>query len=104
MTELTTLLLASVGLTVLVVWPESGPAAAIRDRILRPLLPKAHVGVLDCYICTGFWAGLVLSPIWWIFTSEFWCWFSCLMTPGLFWTLLGNPSSLPAEEEGLHDE
>ncbi len=53
------------GLTVLVVWPADGVPAKIREG-LRRLLPSAVKGVLDCYICLGFWAGLILSPIWWL--------------------------------------
>ena len=58
-------LLSSVGLTVLLVWPQTGPGAWVRDRVLRRLLPRRARDVLDCYICLGFWVGLALSPIWW---------------------------------------
>lgn len=102
--DVTSLLLSSVGLTVLVVWPENGPMASLRERVLRPMLPTAAREVLDCYICMGFWAGLGLSPIWWAFTRSYWCWSACLMVPGLFWILLGNPASPAAESEVTSDE
>ena len=43
-------LLSSLGLTVLLVWPQSGPGAWVRERVLRRLLPRRARGVLDCYI------------------------------------------------------
>lgn len=58
-------LLAAMGLTVLVVWPASGPSAWMRDRILRRLLWPSARGVLDCYICLSPWAALALAPLWW---------------------------------------
>ena len=102
--DIASLVLASVGLTVLIVWPESGPSAWIRDRVLRRLLPAKTGDVLDCYICCGFWAGLILAPIWWWFTRQYWCWAACLMTPALFWMILGNPQPLPpTDREDDHE-
>ena len=81
-------LLCSVGLTVLLVWPQTGPGAWVRDRVLRRLLPRRARDVLDCYICLGFWAGLALSPIWWAAEHRLWCWTGCLAVPALFWLVL----------------
>ena len=92
LTQLLSLLLASMGLTILIVWPEGGPGAWFRDRILRRLLPAAAAQALDCYVCLSFWAGLLLSAIWWHFTGEFWCWAGCLMTPTLCWMVFVNAS------------
>ena len=39
--ELIAYLLASVGLTVLIIWPEGGPGAFFREKVLRRVLP-AH--------------------------------------------------------------
>ncbi len=88
--QLLSFLLAAMGLTVLVVWPESGPGALLRDQVLRQLLPKSRRGVLDCYICFGFWAGLVLSVPWWLMYREPWVWFGCLMVPAVFWLVMGK--------------
>ncbi len=90
MTNLAAYLLSSVGLTVLVIWPEGGPAAFLREKILRRLLPKPVAGVLDCYICFSFWAGLLLSIPWWFIYHRPWVWFGCLMPPGLFWLVMGK--------------
>jgi hypothetical protein len=79
------------GATVLIVWPQAGPSAWLRDRVLRPLLPKAARDFLDCYICCGFWCGLALSPVWWAFHHSLWCWSGCLSTPCLFWLWLDPP-------------
>lgn len=85
---LLTCLLSSFGLTVLLVWPETGPGAWIRDKVMKPLLwPKAKE-VLDCYVCFSFWASLLLSRIWWRLAEVWWVWFGCLMTPGMFWLAL----------------
>jgi hypothetical protein len=88
MSDLLAYLLSSVGLTVLVVWPQDGPAAWVRDRLLRRALPPNAARVLDCYICCGFWCALVLSPLWWWQFRSLWCWTGCLMVPGLFWAFL----------------
>ena len=93
------LLLSSMGLTVLVVWPQTGPSAWVRERILRRLLPKNTQEVLDCYICFGFWAGFLLSPIWWMLTEQPWSWSGCLMTPALFWLALRIGESDAIDEE-----
>lgn len=86
-------LLASIGLTVLLVWPASGPGAFIRDRVIRPVLPGGIKNVLDCYICLGFWSGLLLSGLaWWLYREPS-CWLGCLMTPGMFWIVLKNPNT-----------
>jgi hypothetical protein len=50
-------LLSSMGLTILIVWPQTGPSAWVRERVLRRALPGRAKEVLDCYICCGFWAG-----------------------------------------------
>ncbi len=67
---LITLLLSTMGIAVLIVWPEAGPSAWLRDRVLRRILPKSAQVVLDCYICAGFWCGMLLAPIWWWFYRE----------------------------------
>ena len=79
------------GLTILVVWAETGPSAWIREKLLRPLLPGIARPVLDCYICLSFWVGLLMAPVWWRITGEIWPWFNCLMTPAAFWIVLNNP-------------
>jgi len=88
MVGLLSYILASVGLTILVVWPEDGPVAWFRETVIRKLLPEKFQGMLDCYICFSVWAGLILSPIWWAMCGEYWCWFGCIITPGIFWVLL----------------
>lgn len=92
MANLVALALSSMGLTILIVWPQGGPGAWLRERLLRPLLPGKTKDVLDCYICLSFWTGLLLSPVWWFCTHEFWSWAGCLMTPALFWLALRNPT------------
>ena len=57
--------LSCMGITVLTVWPAEGLVAHVRDRMLRPLLPKTVAGVLDCYICCGTWVGILCAPGWW---------------------------------------
>jgi hypothetical protein len=81
-------LLSAMGLTVLVVWPQKGPGAWLRERELRPALPARMRGALDCYICRGFWSGLALSPIWWAFERHLGYCTGCLMVPCLFWLVL----------------
>lgn len=81
-------MLSAMGLTVLIVWPQSGPGAYLRERALRRALPARAAGVLDCYICCGFWCGLLLSPIWFAVDRQLWCWSGCLTTPALFWLVL----------------
>jgi len=89
MTGLIAYLLSSIGLTVLVVWPKDGPGAWFRENVLRRLFSSsAMVEVLDCYICSGFWIGLFLSPFWWFALREPWYWSGCLMISGLFWLIL----------------
>lgn len=85
-------LLSAVGLTVIVVWPEKGIAAWVRDRILRSLIPAAVVGVLDCFVCFSFWAGLLLSPLFWWRYHEMWCWCGPLIGPAIFWSVLRERS------------
>ncbi len=86
-------LLAGVGLTVLVVWPDAGPAGWLRDTVFRSILPPRTRGVLDCYICLSFWVGVCLSVVFWLLFRDRWVWFGCLMLPGLFWMLLGRGKS-----------
>ena len=85
--------LSGLGLAVLLVWPQSGPSAWVRERLLRPALGRNMVEILDCYICCGFWSGLALSPVWWLAYRRLWCWSGCLIVPYLFWLSLGNGSS-----------
>lgn len=92
------LILAGVGLTVLIVWPETGPTAYAREVLLRPRVPLALAGVLDCYVCLGFWMGLLLSPVWWLYTGQFWCWSACLMVPAVFWLKLVSVPSHAQEQ------
>ena len=87
-TEFVAYILSSIGLTVLLVWPKTGPSAWLRERVLRPLMPGKVVEVLDCYICSGFWCGLCLSPVFWAVDRAPWCWSGCVIVPGLFWILL----------------
>jgi len=81
-------LLSAIGLTVLIVWPEDGPGYWVREKILRPLLPGKANAVLDCYICFGFWSGLVMSAVWWRWEHAPWLWTGCLMVPAVFWMVL----------------
>ncbi|SDT89475.1 hypothetical protein SAMN05444156_0509 [Verrucomicrobium sp. GAS474] len=81
-------LLSAAGLTILLVWPEDGPGSWLREKVLRPLLPEKARGVLDCYICSGFWCGLAMSALWWSWYREPWLWTGCLMIPALFWFVL----------------
>jgi hypothetical protein len=90
--DLLAYLLSAMGLTVLVVWPQGGPGAWLRERMLRPSLPARFREVLDCYICCGFWSGLALSPLWWVFERRLWCCTGCLMVQCLFWLVLRNPA------------
>lgn len=83
-------LLAAMGLTILVVWPADGPGALVRDKILRPMLPPAAKGVLDCYICLGFWAGEILAVPWWVMYHAKWVWLGGLMVAALFWLVTGK--------------
>jgi hypothetical protein len=88
MAHLVEFVLATMGLTILVVWPQGGPMGWIRDRIIRPLLPGKTKGVLDCYICFSFWAGVVVSGIWWWIYGESWIWSGPVMVPAVFWVAL----------------
>ena len=88
--QLFSFLLAAMGLTVLVVWPEGGPGAWWREKVLRRWLPKPVHGVLDCYICLGFWAGEVLAIPWWFMYHQDWVWFGGLMIAALFWLVMGK--------------
>jgi hypothetical protein len=83
-------LLSSMGLTILIVWPQDGPAAWLREEVLRRALPGKAKEVLDCYICTSFWSGLALSSLWWCMCGQPWTLAGCLMTPTLFWIVLRN--------------
>lgn len=83
-------LLSAMGLAILVVWPEHGPGACVRDKVFRRVLPKSLHGVLDCYICFGFWSGLAMSILWWTIYRRPWIWFGCLMTPAAFWLVMGK--------------
>ena len=86
--NLVSFLLASVGLTVLIVWPQTGPGAWLRESVLRPALGDKAGEVLDCYVCLGFWSGLLLSPICYWLTGQYWSWAGCLMVPAVFWWAL----------------
>lgn len=98
LTNLLAYVLSSMGMTVLLVWPQRGPSAWIRERLLRRGLPTFAAEVLDCYICCSFWCGLLLSPLWWAFNHQLWCWTGCLTAPFLFWALLdrGGPPVPPS--------
>ena len=89
-TEFLSYALASMGLVILVVWPEDGPGAFVREKLLRKILPKSVHDVLDCYICFGFWTGLLLSIAWWSLYRQDWIWFGCLMIPAVFWLVMGK--------------
>jgi hypothetical protein len=65
----------------------------VREQVLCTILPGKSKEMLDCYVCTGFWSGLVLSPVWWLMCRERWTWSGCLMTPALFWLVLRNPGN-----------
>lgn len=92
-------LLSSMGLTVLIVWPEGGPSAYLRENVARRLLPRWAEGVLDCYFCCGFWSALLLAVVWWFLHGAWWCWFGCLMVPAVFWLVLRPEERLDEAEE-----
>jgi len=87
-TSLLGYILAAMGLTVLIVWPADGPGSWVREKLMRPLLPRKFNGVLDCYVCMGFWCGLALSAPWWKWYHEPAIWTGCLMVPAVFWLVL----------------
>ena len=89
-TALIAYVLTAMGLAVLVVWPQEGPGAWVREKILRKVLPKPISGVLDCYICCGFWTGWAVAVPWWLLYRQDWVWFGCLMVPAVFWLVLGK--------------
>lgn len=92
------MLLSAMGLTVVIVWPQDGPGAFVREKVLRPLIPGKLKSALDCYICFGFWAGLVVSlPFWWFYQAP-WTLAGCLMVPAVFWMVLKNPTSAKSDE------
>ncbi|MHB1769408.1 MAG: hypothetical protein ACYCUV_16330 [Phycisphaerae bacterium] len=82
--------LSAMGLAILVIWPEAGPGAFLREKVLRKAIPQFAHGVLDCYICFGFWTGLLLSIPWWFMYRQGWIWFGCLMIPAVFWLATGK--------------
>jgi hypothetical protein len=88
LTYLLSFLMSSMGLTVLIVWPQDGPSAWLRERVLRRVLWGKAGQVLDCYVCLGFWSGLVFSPVWWFAFRQHWAFAGCLMTPAMFWLIL----------------
>lgn len=90
MEYLVSYILAVAGVAVLVVWPDRGPSAWARDRVLRRVLSRRVAAAIDCYVCTAFWSGAALSPFWWQFDHRPWIWFGCLMTPPIFWVVLGH--------------
>lgn len=97
--HLAAFLLTAVGLTVLLVWPDGGPGAWVRERLLRRILPARAAGALDCYVCCGFWCGAALSPAWWWLLNyhEPWCWLGGPMTAAVFWLVLRPGTDKPAE-------
>ena len=105
MSYLISFLLASMGLTIVIVWPQDGPGAWVRENILRKALPVKSKEMLDCYVCTSFWSGLVLSPVWWLMCRERWTWSGCLMTPAVFWLAWRNPAPIEkaADEKDAED-
>jgi hypothetical protein len=93
-------LLAAMGLTILIVWPTAGPGCWVRERLLRTILPGPLGKVLDCYICLGFWSGLILGVVWWLLFDATWAWFGCLMVPAVFWLVLPGSRSKPLVSSG----
>lgn len=83
-------LLSAMGATVLIVWPETGPTAWLREKVLRRVLPGRVGGVLDCYICMSFWMGLAFGALWWCWTRNPMYWCGCLMAPVVFWVVLNR--------------
>jgi hypothetical protein len=92
--------LSAMGLTVLIVWPDKGPTAWLRDTIFRKLLPVKAQGVLDCYICLGFWIGLALEWPFWRIYHETWIWWGLLMIPVVFWLVMPGSRGTDAAESG----
>lgn len=88
MTELASYILVSMGLTIILVWPQEGPTAYLRERVFRRILPTKAGYVFDCYICCSFWIGMLMSVIWWRHDREVWCLYGCLMVPAVFWIIL----------------
>jgi hypothetical protein len=99
MVNFTAYILTSVGLTVLVVWPETGPLAWLREHVLRRILPESVSGMLDCYLCFGFWAALVLAPLWWLMDGRLLYFLGCVMTTGIFWMLQRSSGGNDPEQE-----
>lgn len=85
MDHLIALLLTSAGAALLIVWPATGPSAFVRERIMRPLIPAFARGVLDCLVCFSVWTGLATAAVFYEFSGIYYCWFSPLMTPMIFW-------------------
>lgn len=91
-------LLSAMGATILIVWPETGPSAWVRESILRKLLPGRASGVVDCYVCLSFWMGLAFGALWWCWTGKPMYWCGCLMIPAVFWIVLHMPTREDDEE------
>lgn len=77
------------GITILVVWPNYGPGAFIRELIRRVLKPVRMEGVLDCYLCLAPWVGLGVATVLWsweVTTIPTWQLFAVpLMVPVAIW-------------------
>jgi len=82
---------ASLGLTVLLAWPEEGFSARLREG-LRSRVPAGVRKVFDCYVCLSPWCALVLSPWYWLVYRELWCLTGVLVAPFLFWCFLREAS------------
>jgi hypothetical protein len=83
-------LFSSMGVTILIVWPADGLGAWVRERVLRRILPVSIKAVLDCYICSSVWIGLIAAPFWWA-AGFHWSAVAWLALPAIFW--LAMPES-----------
>lgn len=77
------------GLTILVVWPNHGPGAIVRELARKVLKPLGADGVLDCYMCLAPWMGLATAwALWnWEVTNlSTWQLFSVpFLVPAMIW-------------------
>lgn len=103
MTEFIAFILASLGLTVWIVWPEESFWANIRHK-MQKLLPAYFQTVPDCYVCSGFWIGTIFGLIWWPCTGKLFYIAGGFITSAVFWIFLNWPvmPDLPQQKQ-LHE-
>ena len=89
---LTLYVFSSMGLTILLVWPADGVGAWLRERVIRPLLPRVLRKVLDCYICLSVWIALASVPFWWM-AGYRWSGIAWPVVPAVFWLVIRDRES-----------